>query len=77
MFGLFFVKLQLELVRVTRETSRHRHRRHLSRRGLAKIDCLRAGDQYSFVVVFVREIGTKSHPAQIFVIAKFHVTNIN
>ena len=31
----FFVKSQLELVRVWRDTSRHRHRRHPSRRGLA------------------------------------------
>ena len=32
---LFFVKSQLESVRVWRETSRHRHRRHPSWRGLA------------------------------------------
>ena len=48
LFGFFFVKLQLELVRVTRETSRHRHRRHPSMRGLAQIDRLRAGDRYSW-----------------------------
>ena len=66
LFGFFFVKLQLELVRVTRETSRHRHRRHPSRRGLAQIDRLRAGDRYSLVVVFVRQIRTKFHPVQAF-----------
>ena len=48
LFGFFFVKLQLELVRVRRGTSRHRHRRHPSRRGLAQIDRLRAGDRYSW-----------------------------
>ena len=76
LFGFFFVKLQLELVRVTRETSRHRHRLNPSRRDLAQIDCPRAGDRYSLVVVFVRQMSTKFHPAQIFVIAKFHVTKI-
>ena len=39
----FLVKSQLELVRVTREASRHRHRRHPSRRGLAQAERLRAG----------------------------------
>ena len=43
LIGFICVKLQLELVKVTRETSRHRHRRHPSRRGLAQIDRLRAG----------------------------------
>ena len=37
---LFYVKSQLELVRVSRETSRHRHRRHPSRRGLAQTERL-------------------------------------
>ena len=36
----FIVKPQLELVRVWRETSRHRHRRHPSRRGLAQSELL-------------------------------------
>ena len=44
---------------------------------MAQIDCPRAGDRYSLVVVFVRQMSTKFHPAQIFVIAKFHVTKIN
>ena len=43
LFGFFFVKLQLQLVGVTQETSRHRHSCHPSRRGLAQIDRLRAG----------------------------------
>ena len=46
--AFFFVKLQLELVRATREPSRRRHRRHPSRRSLAQIDRLRAGDRYSW-----------------------------
>ena len=75
--AFFFIKLQSELVRVTRETSRYRHIHHLSRRGLAQIDRLRAGDRYSLVVVFVRQMSTKFHPAQILVIAKIRVTNVN
>ena len=39
-----FVKSRLELVRVTREISQNRHRRHPSRRGLAHhTERLRAG----------------------------------
>ena len=41
-----FVKPQLELVSVTRETSRHRPRRHPGRRGLAQTERLRAGYLY-------------------------------
>ena len=41
-----FVKSQFELVRATRETSRHRHRRYPSRRGLAHTGRLRAGYRY-------------------------------
>ena len=38
---IFFMKSQLELVRVTRKTSRHRHGRHPSRRGSAQTERLR------------------------------------
>ena len=41
-----FVKSQLELVRVARETSRDRPRWHPSRRGLAQTKRLRAGYRY-------------------------------
>ena len=37
------MKSPLELVRVTRETSRDRHRRRPSRRGMAQTEGLRAG----------------------------------
>ena len=38
LFVFFFVKSKLELVGVTRETSRHRHRRHPSRWALAQTE---------------------------------------
>ena len=45
--AFFFVKSQLELVRVTRETSRNRHRRYPSRQGLAQTEHLRAGYRFN------------------------------
>ena len=42
-FGLLFfrfVESETELMRVTNETSRHRHRRHPNRRGLAHTERL-------------------------------------
>ena len=42
----YFAMSQFELVRVSRETSRHRHRRHPSRWDLAQSECLRAGYRY-------------------------------
>ena len=74
----FFVKLQLELMKVMWETSRHRHRRHPSRRGLAQIDRLRAGDRYSWSYSYNKWVPNFTLTlTQIFVIAKFHVTNRN
>ena len=43
---VFFVKSLVELVKVTRETSRDPHRRHPSRRGVAQTERLRAGCRY-------------------------------